>query len=455
MGWNLLFLLICSMLLICTFSCVFCYFCCKHLENQRIRKDKMAEDKIRVSMNIDIREGDDDDKELNITMLNASSNTIDSTNDNLTSPMDDNDDNDDQYVQQSLFSPKQQNIHDQMPQISPMQHLSSPNYRSTQPNIAKIKSTSKSKSRSDHQRNKNANKHVTEMEMTNFIESSIDVNVHDSVSGMITSDDEDDDDAHYRKTKKKYGKVAHDFNQQQDDDDDNDEYVQQQQKSAYRQVIPVRNAKHSHHESEDTDTTSGESSEESTSDDEGTSDEDSSSSDDVSDGSGDGGNADTTTGEFMENFGKNNFEDPFEQKHEKNLNVNDVKRKSKSKKSPRSKSRKSPKKSPKKAIIFHDDADEKDDDLSIDIAETQKLKTKIVQKSVDNDNESKSSESTTTDDINDYVDDDELDLNELDEVNEYINPLKPIRYKQKHRHHVADNSNTFGSSFNDYDNDSI
>merc|ERR1712228_904573 len=129
-----------------------------------------------------------------------------------------------------------------------------------------------------------------------------------------------------------------------------------------------------------------------------------------------------------ENFGKNNFENPFEQKHEKNLNVNDVKRKSKSKKSPRSKSRKSPKKSPKKAIIFHDDADEKDDDLSIDIAETQKLKTKIVQKSVDNDNESKSSESTTTDDIN-----------------EYINPLKPIRYKQKHRHHVADNSNTFGS----------
>lgn len=31
-GWNLLFLLICSMLLICTFSCVFCYFCNKHLE---------------------------------------------------------------------------------------------------------------------------------------------------------------------------------------------------------------------------------------------------------------------------------------------------------------------------------------------------------------------------------------------------------------------------------------
>merc|ERR1711933_570110 len=130
--------------------------------------------------------------------------------------------------------------------------------------------------------------------------------------------------------------------------------------------------KRGHDTSEDTESTT-ESSDESTDDtdyedgdtssvsdeedEEGSSEESSSDDDDEedSDESEDGGHADTTTGDFMENFGVNNgIKNPFidhKKNGKKQLSLKtpvDKLRKSSSK-SPKSKSRKSPRKSPKKS----------------------------------------------------------------------------------------------------------
>lgn len=179
-------------------------------------KDQMAEDKIRASMNIDIHEGinkseyDDDEQanDINITMQNTTPDTIESTNVMV------DDDPHPHPHSNYLFSPKpqqQQHMqidHHTMPQISPMQHLGSPNYKSpnNELNIATIKSKSKSKSRSRSQQRKrkqSIDKTVTETEMTNFIKDSVEVNVHESVSGITSSEEYNDDDGRqYRKTKK-------------------------------------------------------------------------------------------------------------------------------------------------------------------------------------------------------------------------------------------------------------
>ena len=153
-------------------------------------------------MNIDNLEGNDEDKELNI-ILNPSSNTIESTNDNLTSPMDDG--------PHGLFSPKQHNLganlNPNMPSISPMQQLGSPKYGpSPEPNLGRMKSKSKSRSKSGQKI-----KEVSEVEMTNFIQNSMVVNVHESVSAVAPSEHSEtdsDDNGHYRKTKKLFSLIC-------------------------------------------------------------------------------------------------------------------------------------------------------------------------------------------------------------------------------------------------------
>eukprot|EP01083_Nonionella_stella_P003391 9682_1 len=519
-GWNLMFLIICALLLLCTFCCVFGYFCCQHLSRRRMYKKQIQQNEKKHN-SMDLRE-EDNEKDITIAMNTAESNTITSTKSNpnndifpdnikdrqaiyaehnlgIGSPKHYNN-NDNQWNsnpnhpsdinRNSLQSPKNDNRGRDERSSSIQRHKSpsnprnkSPNHIASSPNreqdrngryshrthkISEVQSDphththsskkNRSKSLKKQDPNDTTHKHMpsnlaVEMEMAQ-VHMGMNMNNQrssDNSGSTMTSDDTDNDEKSnlvddkrrsnrsrneidskgnprsMRSFSRRSASVEKYNNKRIYDDMREDpelaQYTQHQNNNhngsqapkdthnAYRQV---NHHKDTYDEDSDSDTTS--SSDDSTdfddtdttsSSNEGTSNEDTSEEEDSEEESQDGQGHDTTTSDFVGNFGIHMFEnDANNMKPNAKNKMNKKSAKKSPKKSPRKTPRKTPRKSPKK------------------------------QRDYDGNNKK-------------IIDPNDAEEDELDD-DDVLSPLKVVKArKQVKKHHVADNSNTLESMDDD------
>eukprot|EP01084_Bolivina_argentea_P175424 303797_1 len=88
-GLNLIFLIICAILLLCTFCCVFGYFICQHSRRKRMLKEQIAANTAKHKQSLDgIHEDtNNNNNDINIQMDNNN------TSNTMTSSFDNNDNN--------------------------------------------------------------------------------------------------------------------------------------------------------------------------------------------------------------------------------------------------------------------------------------------------------------------------------------------------------------------------
>ena len=229
--------------------------------------------------------------------------------------------------------------------------------------------------------------------------------------------------------------------------------------------------------------------------DEGTTEEDSTTDEEDSDETEDGGQGDTTTGDLIQNFGKNLNGNPFMPRPPNNMNNGNnlslnapglgdklakssnrsPKSKSKSKKSPRKSPKKSPRKTPRKNKRDHNGhskgiiSDENDEDLMDDIVNANKKSKKGHKR---NRKDKDDMTNLNLDDIEKEVNINrnsnitmsestlktEIDMNVNNEIYEDIKALKQAKPRYNYKgigmgfKHVADDSDNMQSMEYNYDN---